>query len=184
MIILQPHIEPIQQHSMWDRPRFRLVEDWHVTLDDGLVIVTPAGFETDLASIPRLLWAVPGFSPTGALLQGSILHDFGYQYQYLLTPFSSKSTYPESSLRLRQQFPELFTDLIPVFVGRNQEFFDSLLSGITIETSGSYFVANAAKLALTIFGGTAWDSYRQRGPSAHNQNSLGLPGITVKGEMF
>lgn len=185
MIIQRPQIEPIPQESIWSPPRFKLVADQIIVLDDGLEIINPKGFETDLASIPRPLWAVPGFSPTGPLIFGAPSHDVGYQHGYLLTPYlPKKHTYPESSMRLREMFPKEFGDLIPVFVGRNQVFFDQLLSGITIEATGRRFVAYSAEWALSHWGDRAWSTYREKGPSAYNTNSLGLPGVTVSGVMF
>jgi len=183
MIITAPAYRPIIEKG-WGPQRYRLTEDWIIVLDDGLPLFFPRGFETDLASIPRLFWNIPGFSPSGPLLYGSIPHDAGYQYRYLLTPYTAKRSYPEPSMRLREQFPVLFTDLIPVFVGRNQKFFDQLLAGITIEATGAKFVANTAALMLGMFGDSAWGKYRSVGPTAFNNNSLGIPGITTKGPVF
>ena len=182
MIIPHPQFELLEVSS-WSAPRFRLTA-FDITLDDGLVITHPKGFETDLASIPGPLWALPGFSPVGPLAYGSVPHDFGYQYGYLLTPYDKNRTYPESSLRLRELYQENFGENIPVFVGRNQKFFDQLLSGITIEATGKCFVAGTASLALSLFGGFAWDNYRTNGPGAYNSNSLNLPGLTRSGESF
>ena len=184
MIIPRPQIEPIAG-SVWDKPRFRLTADWIFTLDDGLPIAVPKGFETDLASIPRLLWAVPGFAPMGPLLCGSIVHDFGYQYGYLLSVFDSNRTYPEYSMSLRESYIQFLTSkTIPVFAGRNQKFFDQFFVGLTIDGTGQHFIANAAGVALKMFGKFAWDKYRKHGPAAYNINSLGLPGLTTSGVQF
>jgi hypothetical protein len=183
MIIPRPQIEPIPSRR-WQRPRFRLTADWIFTLDDGLPIIVPKGFETDMASIPRLLWSLPGFSPTGPLLCGSIVHDIGYQYGYLLSVYDPAiRTYPEISMSMREQYPS-FGGNIPVFVGRNQVFFDQLLAGITVDDTGEDVVASAARAALFLFGRFAWNNYRRKGPSAYNHNSLGLPGITKAGVCF
>ena len=184
MIIPRPQIEPIPQTSVWSPPRYRLTADYIIMLDDGLDIIHPAGFETDLASTPRWMWAIPGFSPTGPLVFGAIPHDMGYQHQYLLSPYDQRRTYPETSMRLREQFPDRFGDLIPVFAGRNQTFFDQLLAGITIEATHQHFVAMAAEFALGVWGDRAWSAYREKGPSAYNTNSLGMPGITISGVRF
>ena len=184
MIITTPKFEPILPKSIFEPPRVRYSDDWVITLDDGLELVTPKGFETDGASVPRLFWAIPGFSPFGPLLYGAGPHDQGYQYQYLLTPFFSETYYPESSIRLREQYQFIFGDLIPVYVGRGQRFFDNILSGITIEKTGQEFVANTADFVLGYFGKFAWNKYRIHGPSAYNYNSLGLPGITYRGPML
>lgn len=41
-------------------------------------ITVPAGFETDLASIPRMVRGVPGFAPTGLSRRPAVLHDYLY----------------------------------------------------------------------------------------------------------
>lgn len=40
------------------------------------IIEAPAGFVTDLASVPRILW--PAFSPFDDYLESAIPHDWGY----------------------------------------------------------------------------------------------------------
>ena len=144
-------------------------------------LVQPVCFVTDLASIPRLLWAVPGFSPTGPLAYGAIPHDFGYQHGYLLTFRQVGVPYPEPSIRLYEQFPEVFGEFMPIFVGRNQRFFDDLLGGITREATGATVIAGAAECALHRFGDQTWNNYRTKGPAAYNDNSLGLPGLLANG---
>jgi hypothetical protein len=184
MNIPPPQIEPILSQSIWQPTRYRLTADWVITLDDGLPLLHPRGFETDFASTPRLMWAIPGFAPNGPLLHGGIVHDLFYQYQYCLSPYSKKRQYPEISMRLREEFYPVFGDLIPVFVGRNQRFGDDLLAGITIEATGKVFIARSAEMALHLFGVSAWNKYRTLGPTAYNSNSLGLPGITTRGPIF
>jgi hypothetical protein len=184
MIIPRPQVEPLPA-GMFSRPQFRLVADWQFALDDGLPIVIPDGFITDMASIPRLLWSVPGFLPTGPLLCGSIVHDFGYQHGYLLSPYLPQNhTYPEPSLSLREKYPAEFGGTIPVFIGRNQIFFDQILVAITIEDTGEDIIAYAARIALAAFGRFAWRRYRSDGPATYNTNSLGLPGVTRSGVQF
>lgn len=184
MKIPPPKLELIAPSDFFAVARYKLTEDWTILLDDGFPLFFPRGFETDLASIPRALWSIPGFSPTGPLRYGSIPHDLGYQYQYLLSPYRKNTPYPEPSLALRERYPFLFSDLVPVFVGRNQRFFDDLLAGITIEVTGARFIAKSADLALKWFGDKAWDKYRTIGPTAFNANSLGLPGVTRSGVAF
>jgi hypothetical protein len=45
---------------------------------DGWLIEVPAGFETDFASIPRMLWAI--IPPRGRYNRPAIIHDFLYRY--------------------------------------------------------------------------------------------------------
>jgi hypothetical protein len=49
-----------------------------VRMRDGLgaALTIPAGFETDLASVPRILW--PFFPPYGFHLRAAIVHDYLY----------------------------------------------------------------------------------------------------------
>lgn len=54
--------------------RFRLVKDLAYHAEGGSVYTVPRGFKTDLASVPRLLWAV--YSPHDLYLSASVLHDF------------------------------------------------------------------------------------------------------------
>jgi hypothetical protein len=42
----------------------------------GGVFVAPCGFRTDLASIPRGLWAI--YPPDGPWLRAAVMHDAGY----------------------------------------------------------------------------------------------------------
>ncbi len=53
-------------------------DDFHV-LVDGVPLIVPKGFKTDLASIPRILWSLE--SPYKySTIAPSILHDYLYSY--------------------------------------------------------------------------------------------------------
>lgn len=54
----------------WDPLRF--------TRPGGSVITLPDPFETDLGTIPRALWSIPGFAPAD-LEAPAIVHDWLYQ---------------------------------------------------------------------------------------------------------
>jgi hypothetical protein len=47
-------------------------------------ITVPAGFPTDLASIPRPLWSIPGFSPFDRIARPAVLHDWLYRNGFRL----------------------------------------------------------------------------------------------------
>jgi len=186
MIIPHPRFEPLTKNlsglSLVNKikevskpPRFCMISNWTITLDDGVNIVIPQWFITDFASVPRLFWLIPGFSPYGPLLTGSILHDFAYQHGYLLADKESLP-YPVRETDLTRAAQEIYPKLVPVFVGRDHDFFDNVMMGIVIEVTGAIFVANTAKAMLGKFGGIAWDNYRNNGPDAYGCNSLGLPG--------
>lgn len=51
---------------------------WDSGRDDRLVV--PAGFETDLASIPRLLRNLPFLDPNGVSRRPAVLHDWLYNF--------------------------------------------------------------------------------------------------------
>jgi len=67
-------IEPI------DERRWRLVEpfEYHVgSYPSNEVIVVPAGFITDFASVPRIFW--PIFLPYGRYGKAAVVHDYCYR---------------------------------------------------------------------------------------------------------
>ncbi len=57
---------------------FRLTSPWPIHLEEGTLTI-PEGFITDGASVPRLLWIIPGFDHTELGLSGPCLHDAIYQ---------------------------------------------------------------------------------------------------------
>ncbi|MFV2733470.1 DUF1353 domain-containing protein, partial [Escherichia coli] len=64
--------------EMLDDYRWRLVEPFEFWLTDNPVdvIAVPAGYVTDLASVPRILWSV--FPPHGRYAKAAIIHDWLY----------------------------------------------------------------------------------------------------------
>jgi hypothetical protein len=63
---------------------------WQVTRDltyelgskgSGVCITVPAGFYTDLASIPRLMWTL--FPPDGQWVKAAVIHDYLYLFKGL-----------------------------------------------------------------------------------------------------
>lgn len=109
-----------------------LVHDWHFKLNNKMYKI-PAGFHFDGASIPRFLrvWV----SPTGVLLIGGLVHDFGYRTGSLLKSGGS------------------------VLKG-DQKFMDELFRDISIEVNGFYVLNNLAYYALRLFGFLAWNKHR------------------------
>jgi hypothetical protein len=164
-------------------PRFRITEDWIIILDDGTPVIIPKGFETDFASVPWLFWRV--LPPDGVALEGSIVHDFGYQYGYLLSPKVWQETiYTGKAARLFKSSPMEFNSWTPVKVGASPEFFNELMAKIVIVTNGASAQANTMRTILDLVGFRVWNKYRTRGPKAYNTNSLGLPGVDKRGEVL
>lgn len=60
----------------------QLTSELKYTWTDGTDIVVPKGFETDFASIPRILWNI--IAPLGKHTNASILHDYLYTEGYKL----------------------------------------------------------------------------------------------------
>lgn len=60
-----------------DRSRWIVQKPLQYLSPDNLSVVVPQGFETDLASIPRLFWALIPKSDKH-IVEGSIVHDYLY----------------------------------------------------------------------------------------------------------
>jgi hypothetical protein len=133
-------------------PKYRLGEDYSITLDSGVELFFPKNFELDLASVPRIFWWIPGFSPVGPLRYGAIPHDYGYKFKHLLALAEDGSLYL-------------------VFENCSQDFYDKLLRDITIEKTGVKFVANVAYKALKKYGHIAWERYENHGAAAYKLNT-------------
>ncbi len=84
----------------------------HVVYEDGEIIV-PVGFETDLASIPRMFWSI--VPPMGHYTEAAVVHDFLYRHGVEFTLYGKKAT--------RKAADRLFRDLMKVsgvgFMTRN-----------------------------------------------------------------
>lgn len=84
--------------EMLDDYRWRLVEPFEFWLTDSPddVIRVPAGYVTDLASVPRLLWSV--FPPHGRYAKAAIIHDWMY----------------ENGIRTKKEADRIFLDAMKV----------------------------------------------------------------------
>lgn len=72
--------------------------DYHVgSLDSGFKITIESGFETDFASIPRILWGV--LPPNGRYTKAAVIHDWMYKNAYL-TKVEADSIFYEAMLVL------------------------------------------------------------------------------------
>ena len=88
---IQPIAIPTKGLSYWKRVwvwwtcvrKWQLIEDWYFYIPDTpYKFIIPKGFVFDGASIPRFLWVL--LAPTGILFIPALVHDFAYQYNYLL----------------------------------------------------------------------------------------------------
>ena len=119
--------------------KWELIEQWQFELPDKTSVVIPAGFKFDGASIPRPFWFI--LSPTGLLLIPGLIHDFGYDYDFLLKP-KTEGTFP----RYQQ--------------GAGQHYWDRLFREVAIAVNGFKIINWIAWVALWAFGWFAWRSRR------------------------
>lgn len=63
-LVLQP-----SYGYMW-----RVARDWEAPLNSGVIVTVPAGFDTDLASVPRPFWVL--VPPYGKCTGPAVLHDY------------------------------------------------------------------------------------------------------------
>lgn len=172
--------------ALWrNPPRIILTSDMTIDLSSGIRITIPEGFVSDGASIPRLLWFLPGFSPFGVIFSGGLPHDFAYQYGYLLC---KKEDYPqktETDFGIYEEFKDYYReDLCPIFSFESQAFFDSFLKNTCTNHCDAKIIPRIAYIALRMFGFKTWKNYRKYGPSVLNENSLNIPGLTVDRTKF
>jgi len=66
-------LKPIKLISQPNKYLFRVLEDYVVEYA-GMKIVVPAGFETDLATVPRIFFSI--FPPDGKYKEAAVVHDF------------------------------------------------------------------------------------------------------------
>ena len=81
------------------RRTYVLARPMRVRLRNGirLEVEIPAGFETDFASVPRLLW--PLFPPDGPWLEASIVHDYCYRQPVPFSRFFADALFRELMAR-------------------------------------------------------------------------------------
>ncbi len=119
------------------------VRHWEITKDfyfslKGEEYVIPQGFQFDGASVPKFLamW----LSPTGVLLMGGLIHDYGYKYGTLLR--SDRTTIGSKS----------------------QKWMDTLFRDICIQQNGFKLLNYLAYWALRVGGFVAWNGHRKHEP--------------------
>jgi len=119
------------------------VRHWEITKDfyfslKGEEYVIPQGFQFDGASVPKFLamW----LSPTGVLLMGGLIHDYGYKYGTLLR--SDRTSIGDKS----------------------QKWMDTLFRDVCIEQNGFKLLNYLAYWALRLGGFVAWNGHRKHDP--------------------
>ena len=64
------------------RREWELVKDLVWYYSGTCKIITPAGFKTDFASIPRLFWWL--FPPDGKYTPAAVVHDYPYKHGFII----------------------------------------------------------------------------------------------------
>ena len=116
--------------------KFKLSEDWKVSLPNDVRFMLPAGFPFDGASIPWFLrWLATSFGP---LLRGALFHDGGYKNNYLLSWDGEKFA-----------------------TNKKQKYYDDLFRDIVIWTTGLKLLAYLAWSGVRTFGSISWNKHRK-----------------------
>ena len=131
-----PTLKPVPD---WTKHDWIVVGNWEYTLPEGIKIIIPSGFLTDLVSIPRRLWSF--ISPFGSLLFAGIIHDFGYRYGYLWAINTKGELYKHG-------------------IGMPKDYWDDLFLRIANETNHNPAFNKFATSFLTLFGSSSWNKYR------------------------
>lgn len=122
--------------------QWKLTRDWYYRLPNERIIIIPAGFVFDGASIPKPLW---GFlSPVGLLLIGGLIHDFAYRYGYLWEVVPDGGDFSEyyHGQGSRHDWDELFLE-------------------VNLEVNGMLLTDYVATFLLKLFGDIAWQANRE-----------------------
>lgn len=106
-----------------------VAEDFHYSINDVKYVI-PAGFVFDGASVPKFLHTL--LSPTGILLLGGLVHDYGYRFQCL-------------QLDTGEHEPKY-----------SQKHFDKIFRDINIQVNGFKTINYVSYLMLRMFGFFAW----------------------------
>lgn len=64
----------LRQHCWHDKTRWQLLAPLVYVTKNGDVITIPQNFQTDLASVPRVFWAI--LPPFGRYSKAAVLHDY------------------------------------------------------------------------------------------------------------
>lgn len=78
MPLMVPYFGPQPAWIDSGRPMWITVTEGRFRARDGIVVTVPAGYITDFASTPRVVWWIT--PPHGGLVIGSVPHDWGYSH--------------------------------------------------------------------------------------------------------
>jgi len=125
---------------MFSTRQWKLTEDWYYIFSDGTKIVIPKGFIFDGATIPRPFWLI--LSPVGLFLIPSLIHDYAYENDQLLSLSNAG-------------------DRIPYKPNAGRAFWDRLFLNIANDVIGVAIINYIAWFMLKLFGFIIWNKCRK-----------------------
>jgi hypothetical protein len=129
---------------------WELMEDYFFTLPDGRTAVIPKGYVFNGASVPRMLRGL--ISPTGIFLIPALLHDFGYDFDYLWVVEKRDEESGE---------PLTVTKCAVTYNPSRQKIWDKLFYSVGKQVNGMGWLDNALYLTLRVAGFMAWRKCRK-----------------------
>ena len=180
---MQPVIIPTKGKGFFPRMKMLLtsvrqwdvVENWFYMLPNGKMIMIPAGFRFDGASIPKPLYFLAGLvallallgwsistelalimaalfifagialSPVGLLLVAGLVHDFAYRFGYLWA-------YDYQTGKFDKYYHKY---------GKRLDY-DELFLEVNLSVNGMIITDRLAACLLSMFGAIAWTKNRDR----------------------
>ena len=90
---------------MYDKEKWWTVEAHSIEVQ-GISLTIPKNFDTDLASIPRIFWAI--YPPFGRYMRAAIVHDYLYRKTTFSEPLCDRIFY----VLMKKDGVDLFTRFI------------------------------------------------------------------------
>ena len=118
--------------------KWMIVDTFELRVPGHDLIVIPAGFVFDGASIPKIFRGL--LSPVGGLLISAIVHDYVYGHHCILLE-------DEAGIRYRQ------------FITKAES--DTLFLEIANQVNGLSIINKVAYLAVKYFGFRAWNKHKE-----------------------
>jgi len=132
--------------GIFKRREWELAGKWYFrfppTAGVAGTLILPEGFRFDAASVPRLFWWIPGFSPVGVLMIPALIHDYAYRRGYL-------------PVRLYRG------DIISFGWGYKRTFWDNLFLKMSLYVNGVVLIDYIAWLGIRLGGWNAWRKCRR-----------------------
>lgn len=137
---------------------WELVDNYQFTVSDGTTIVIPKGYIFNGASVPRMLrWFI---SPTGIFLIPSLVHDFGYNFDYVWV------------LNKEADGSAKFIRGTVSSTKPRQKVWDTLFFSVGQQVNGMTWLNRALYSALRMVGFVAWRACRKNPTTQIDPNEI------------